>query len=230
MLKIKNKQVFIIVPVYNEALVIKNVLLDIMKTYSSVVCIDDGSSDNSAEQIMQTGSFLVRHPINMGQGAAIQTGIEFARSFNISKYFVTFDADGQHRLEDVKNMIHEIETKKVDIVFGSRFLGETENMGIMKSIILKLAVRFSNLTSGIKLTDTHNGLRVFNKKVADKMQITMSDMAHASEILEIVRENDFSYSEVPVKILYTDYSKAKGQSIFNAVNIAFDVLIRRITR
>jgi polyprenyl-phospho-N-acetylgalactosaminyl synthase len=224
-----NDQVYIVIPVYNEEQVIATVIRNTQKYFKNIVCVDDGSKDNSASEIKKTSAYLVRHPINMGQGAALQTGIEFARSFNNAKYFVTFDADGQHRVDDVMAMVKELKKGKSDIILGSRFLGqEAENMPKLKRIILRLAIKFSNITSGVKLTDTHNGLRVFNRHVAENVQITMSDMAHASEFLEIIREKQFRYTEVPVKIVYTDYSRGKGQSILNAVNIAFDVLLKRI--
>ncbi len=226
----KFMEVAVIVPVYNEVKVIAGVVKNLKKTFSNVVCVDDGSIDGSAKEISKAGAILIKHPINMGTGAALQTGIEYARSIPSNKYFVTFDADGQHKVEDVKKMLEKMEKTGVDIVMGSRFLGKTENISKTKKIVLKLAIKFSNFTSGIKLTDTHNGLRVFNRKVAERMQITMSDMAHASEILEIVRENKFSYKEVPVTIVYTDYSKSKGQSVLNAINIAFDVLLMRLSR
>ena len=103
-------------------------------------------------------------------------------------------------------------------------------MPALKRFVLKLAVAFITATSGVKLTDTHNGLRVFTKKVADEIQITMPDMAHASEILEIIKRNHYTYTEVPVTIEYTDYSRSKGQSLLNAVNIASDTLLRKVSR
>jgi hypothetical protein len=127
-------------------------------------------------------------------------------------------------------MLKEIEKGTYDIILGSRFLGSTVGMKASKHVILKLAIWFTNMTSGLKLTDTHNGLRVFTRKVADELQITMSDMAHASEILEIVAEKKYKYIEVPVTIDYTDYSRAKGQSIINAVNIGFDMLLRKFSK
>ncbi len=223
--------VYIIIPVYNEGGVIAEVIKNTQKTFKNVICIDDGSKDDSAKKIEKAGAYLLRHPINMGQGAALQTGVEFARSFEDARYFATFDADGQHRVEDVLAMVKELRNGEVDIVLGSRFLGrDAENIPKIKKIILRLAIKFSNATSGIKLTDTHNGLRVFNRNVAENLQITMSDMAHASEFLEIIRENKFRYKEIPVKIIYTDYSRSKGQSILNAINIAFDVMLQRISR
>jgi glycosyltransferase involved in cell wall biosynthesis len=221
--------VAVIIPVYNEGEVIESVVLDVLKNFKNVVCVNDGSKDNSSEQIEKTKAYLVEHPINMGQGAALQTGIEFARQLDVD-YFVTFDADGQHRIEDVKSMVKEINKGKVDIVLGSRFLGSTPGITKSKKFILKLAIKFSNATSGLKLTDTHNGLRVFNRKVAEGLQITLSDMSHASEILEIISAKKYRYVEVPVTIEYSDYSKGKGQSLINAVNIAFDAVLRKIAR
>lgn len=219
----------VIIPVYNEGKVIRGVLENVLKTFKYVVVVNDGSKDNSAAEIAKTKAFLVDHPINMGQGAALQTGIEFARMLPVD-CFVTYDADGQHRLEDALAMIRELEKGDVDIVMGSRFMGGAIGMPTSKRIVLKAAIWFSNFTSGLKLTDTHNGLRAFNRHVAENMQITLSDMAHASEILEIIAANKFRYKEIPVIIEYTDYSRGKGQSIINAVNIAFDTLLRKITK
>lgn len=224
-----NTKVAIIIPVYNEQQVIHSVLKGVLKKFKYVVCINDGSSDNSSAEIMRTNAYLVEHPINMGQGAALQTGVEFARQLPVD-YFVTFDADGQHRLKDVQSMLEVIKSEEYDIVLGSRFLGKTVGMKKSKRSILKLAIKFSNISSGIKLTDTHNGLRAFNRHVAETMQITMPDMVHASEILEIISKQKYRYTEVPVTIEYTDYSRAKGQTLINAVNIGFDTLLRKFTK
>jgi ADP-ribose pyrophosphatase YjhB (NUDIX family) len=223
------KAVFII-PVYNEAQVIESVVNSVLKHYSNVVCVNDGSRDTSSDQILKTRAYLIEHPINMGQGAALQTGIEFARLLPGVKYFVTFDADGQHRLEDVQSMLRDMKKGDYDIILGSRFLGKAVGISRSKFIVLKLAILFSNFTSGVKLTDTHNGLRVFNRRVAEEIQITIPDMAHASEILEIIAQNRYRYKEAPVTIEYTDYSRSKGQSLINAVNIGFDTLLRKLTK
>jgi glycosyltransferase involved in cell wall biosynthesis len=220
----------IIIPVFNEQNVIENVLSEVLKEFKHVVCINDGSTDDTAEIIKKTSAFLVEHPLNLGQGAALQTGIDFALQFPEIQYFVTFDSDGQHRLSDVKKMLTYIKNNNVDIVLGSRFLGKVENITRLKKIILKLAVKFSNSTSGVKLTDTHNGLRVFNRKVASELKITMPDFSHASEIIERIAEKKFAYVELPVTITYTDYSRSKGQSVINAVNIGFDTILRKVIK
>lgn len=224
-----SRKVAIIIPVYNEDQVIEDVVKKVKKHFSYVICVDDGSKDDSSSKICAADGILIRHPINMGQGAALQTGIEFAKELPVS-YFVTFDADGQHRIEDVATMLKEIEKGKQDILLGSRFLGQAISMRNSKKILLKVAVFFTRITTGLKLTDTHNGLRVFNRKVAEEIQITMPDMAHASEILEIVAEKKYRYKEVPITIEYTDYSVAKGQGAINAINIGLDVLLRKVTK
>lgn len=230
MSEMANTEVAIIIPVYNEASVIGGVIKSVLKEYKHVVCVNDGSRDTSSQEIAKTKAYLVEHPINMGQGAALQTGIEFARLLPV-KYFVTFDADGQHRLEDVAAMLKQIQTGKYDIILGSRFLSKKAiNMTSSKRAVLKAGIAFSNATSGLKLTDTHNGLRVFNRKVAEEIQITLPDMAHASEILEIIATKKYRYKEIPVTIEYSDYSRSKGQSVINAVNIGFDTLLRKFTK
>lgn len=224
------QNVAIIIPVYNEAGVIKNVLLKIFEVFDTVICVDDGSVDGSVEEITKTKAIILKHPINLGQGAALQTGIEYALKDKNIEYFVTYDADGQHSLSDVLSMLKTIKECKVDIVLGSRFLGVAENIPWIKKRILKIAVFFSNKTSGIRLTDTHNGLRVFNRKVANQLNITMPDFSHASEIIEKIAHKQFTYKEIPVTILYTDYSRKKGQSVLNAINISFDLVLNKVTK
>lgn len=226
----RNNDVAVIIPVYNEAEVIKVVANQVLSHFKNVICIDDGSKDSSADEILKTKVTLVKHPINLGQGAALQTGIEFGLIDKTIKYFVTYDADGQHDLKDVLTMVDTIKKTNVDIVLGSRFLGEAKNISTVKKLVLKLAIKFSNKTSGIKLTDAHNGLRVFNRNVAKNLNITMADYSHASEIIERIADLNFTYIEVPVTIHYTDYSRKKGQSIINAVNISFDIMLNKLVK
>lgn len=224
------EDVAFVVPVYNEGQVIGGVIKEVREHCPHVVCVNDGSTDNSAAEIVAAGAFLVDHPINMGQGAALQTGIEFARLIPGVRRYVTFDADGQHRTEDAMRMLEILALGEADIVLGSRFLGRAEGVSPVKKAILKLAVRFTNATSGIKLTDAHNGLRVFNQHVAETLDITAPDMTHASEIVELISRNRYRYLEVPVTIHYTEYSVSKGQPVLNAVNIAVDTLLRKVSR
>lgn len=221
-----NNDTVLIVPVYNEAAVLHEVLVEAMTTFPRVICVDDGSTDDSAAHIRAAGAVLVQHPVNLGQGAALQTGVEYALLDPTTAYFVTFDSDGQHLVSDVERMLAILREKDVDIVFGSRFLGGTTEIGGLKKLVLKTAVRYTNATSGVRLSDAHNGLRAFNRDVASTLRLRMSGMAHASEIVTAVGRAGFRYDEAPVTIVYSDYSKAKGQSLLNSVNILFDLIFR----
>ncbi|WP_053738192.1 glycosyltransferase family 2 protein [Nocardia sp. NRRL S-836] len=219
--------VWLIVPCYNEGQVIEEVIRHARQTFPNIVCVDDGSKDDSAAGIRAGGAHLVQHPVNLGQGAAIQTGIEYARKQPGAKYFVTFDADGQHRIEDVLVMLERLRSEDVDIVVGTRFRGDVqESVPWIKRLVLKTVVLLSPRTRSLGLTDAHNGLRVFNKKVADEMNITLNGMGHASEIVELISVRNWRVTEEPVTILYTEYSMSKGQSLINGVNILFDTMLK----
>lgn len=225
-----NKDTCIIIPVYNEAGVIEEVISGLKQHFSNILCVDDGSSDESARLVAKSGVELIVHQNNQGQGAALRTGIRQALKNPRAKYFITFDADGQHRPEDALKMLKHLKKTNRDIVLGSRFLGQAEDIPRLKRMVLKAAIVFSNVTTGLKLTDTHNGLRVFNREVASKLRLTCSGMAHASEIIYRVAENKFNYAEVPVTITYSSYSKAKGQSVLNSFNILKELVAYRLQR
>jgi glycosyltransferase involved in cell wall biosynthesis len=222
-----NADVWLVIPVYNEAPVIAAVVGNALRTFGNVVCVDDGSSDGTAAQIAGTGARLVRHPVNLGQGAAIQTGVEYARRQPGARFFVTFDADGQHQIDDVLRMVRRLRTEPVDIVVGTRFQGEDSRIPLLKRVVLKAAVKLSPRSRRLGLTDAHNGLRAFNRTVADGLDITSNGMGHAPEIVEMIDVRGWRVVEEPVTILYTDYSIAKGQSLLNGVNIVFDSAVRR---
>lgn len=220
----------VIIPVYNEERVVANVVRDVLTYFDMVICVNDGSSDNSTGEIAKTTAILINHPINLGAGAAIQTGMEYALRNRATNYFVTFDADGQHDARDIETMLDYLRKHHLDVVFGSRFKGIIHNISPVKKAFLNLAHLFSAFDSGINLSDPHIGLRVFNRRFAENLNITMPDFAHASEIVYRIKEGKYAYGEVPVTVTYTDYSKAKGQPMLNAVNITFDLLLNRITR
>ena len=218
--------VWLIVPVFNEATVIAEVVRNARKTFDHVVCVDDGSRDGSAVEIRAAGAHLVRHPVNLGQGAALQTGVEYARAQPGARYFVTFDADGQHQVDDVVAMLERLKSEDVDIVVGTRFHGDTSHIPWIKRFVLKTVVLLSPRTRRLGLTDAHNGLRVFNRTVAEQLNITLNGMSHASEIVEMIDRRGWRVAEEPVTILYTDYSLAKGQSVINGVNIVFETMLK----
>ena len=224
--------VWIVIPAFNEAAVIGEVIADVRSAFEHVVCVDDGSTDGTGEIARRAGAHLVRHPINLGQGAAIQTGVEYARRQPGARAFATFDADGQHRVKDVAAMIDRLGAGDVDVVIGTRFANhEGSRPPFFKRIVLRTAARLSRRGRRLGLTDTNNGLRVFNKKVADGLDITMSGMSHANEFVMLIAENRWRVVEQPVEVLYTEYSKSKGQPLLNGINIIFDGFLRgRIPR
>lgn len=222
--------VALIIPAYNEGGAIKDTIQSIPTNFPIVIVVDDGSRDDTCERVQETRARLIKHPINLGQGAGLQTGIDAALLDPTIEYIVTFDADGQHRIEDVEHMIAFAAQHGTQIVLGSRFLGKAVNMPKMKRLILKAAVWFSNVTSGVHLTDTHNGLRVIHRSAAERLKLELPDFSHASEIVERIGQEKFSYAEIPVTIIYSEYSRSKGQSMINAINIAFDAILRKVIK
>ncbi len=218
---------YVIMPVYNEASVIGGVLGDLLKHFANVICVNDGSTDDSAREIAKTKAQLLNHPINVGAGAATQTGIDYALQDPKAEYFITIDADGQHAVDDALKMLEFLKQNPVDIVLGSRFLGTIENISFVKKQFLKVASSFSRATTGIRLTDPHIGLRAFNRQFAENLKLTMPGFEHASEMVNRIAEGKFRYIEVPITVTYSDYTKAKGQSMLNAVNITVDLLVNR---
>lgn len=214
------------IPLYNEASVIGGVIAQLRQDFVHVVCVDDGSTDGSAAVAAEAGAMLVQHPVNLGQGAALQTGISFALAHRECEYIVTFDADGQHRIEDALGMLELARTEDLAVVFGSRFLDDRTNPGWIKKVMLKTAVWVTNLTTSLKLTDAHNGLRVIRRDAAERIELKQDRMAHATEIVLELGRTGLPWREYPVELLYTDYSKAKGQSVLNSVNILVDLMVR----
>jgi glycosyltransferase involved in cell wall biosynthesis len=219
---------WIVIPAFNEAAVIDEVIAGVRSVFDHVVCVDDGSTDGTGDVALRAGAHLVRHPVNLGQGAAIQTGVEYARRQPGAQIFATFDADGQHRVKDVAAMVDRLRAGDVDVVIGTRFAAESEGSRppLLKRIVLQTAARLSRRGRRLGLTDTNNGLRVFNKTVADGLNITMSGMSHANEFVLLIAENHWRVAEEPVEVLYTEYSKSKGQPLLNGVNIIFDGFLR----
>lgn len=217
---------WLVIPLFNEAPVIQAVIEDARPVFPKVVCVDDGSSDGSADEAAAAGAVVVRHPINLGQGASLRTGLDWALGDPEADYFVTFDADGQHQVSDALTMVDMLATQPLDVVIGSRFLDDRTRVSPVKKAVLKTAVAFQRGSTGVHLTDAHNGLRAFNRRAASSIAITQNRMAHASEIVSEISRNELRWAEAPVHVVYTDYSRAKGQSVWNSVNILSDLFVK----
>jgi len=220
--------VFVVIPAYNEGQAIEAVVGRLRSTCENIIVVDDGSDDATAAVAARAGATVLRHVINRGQGAALQTGIEFALSQG-AQCIVTFDADGQHRVEDIAALIAPIQRGDADIVLGSRFLNSSaKSVPAGRRFTLRLAVWFSRIVNRIKVTDTHNGLRAFSRRAAQRIDLKLDRMAHASELLDQISESRLRYCEVPVQIHYTDYSQAKGQSALGAFRIVLHYILGKV--
>lgn len=220
-----NRDVWVVIPLYNEATVIAEVVNGLRPDFPYVVCIDDGSRDDSGAVARSAGARVVSHPINLGQGAALQTGFDYALERGAS-YVVTFDADGQHRVQDAAAMVDRARADDLAIVFGSRFLDDRTKPGFLKRMVLKTAVLVTNWTTRTRLTDAHNGLRVIRQDALSRIKLKQDRMAHGTEIVQQLGRTGLPYAEQPVEVLYTDYSRSKGQSLLNSINILIELIIR----
>lgn len=225
-----NSPIWIVVPAYNEAARIGRTIQGLVHHFRNVVVVDDGSRDATFEALQSQPVWALRHPINLGQGAALQTGIDFAVAHG-AEVIVTFDADGQHDVHDIQRLVEPVVSKRAEVALGSRFLGtEAVNMPTSRWVILKLGVLFTRVCSRINVTDTHNGLRALSRAAAIKLRIRQNRMAHASEILDQIQYLGLKYEEVPVTVHYSDAVLEKGQQNSAAVKVAAQFLLGRMVR
>jgi glycosyltransferase involved in cell wall biosynthesis len=225
------QSIYVIIPAYNEARVIAETVAPLIRAGYTVVVVDDCSVDGTWMVLEKLSVVRIRHSMNLGQGAALETGMEYARPSG-AEIVVHFDADGQHDPEQIPAMVNPIQAGNADVVFGSRFLLRSDLTSVphLKRIVLRGGRLVSGLTTGVWLSDTHNGFRALSKRAVHSIRLRENGFAHATEILEEVRRAGLRYVEVPTSIRYTEYSRAKGQPISNAVDIAFDLVIRKLFR
>ena len=223
--------IYVIIPTYNEGPVLAATVTDLLKYGYSVVVVDDGSRVPATQYLKGFRAYYLRHLTNLGQGAALQTGTDFALQQN-ADVIVHFDADGQHSPELIPSLIEPIHQGECDIVMGSRFLkaSDRKQVPLEKRILLKAGVFVTWLFSGVWLSDTHNGFRALSADAAKQIRMTENGFAHATEILELIKRAGLRYKEIPATIRYTEYSRAKGQSILNSINIVFDLVLRKVMR
>lgn len=228
----QNASIYILIPAYNEAGAITGVIKGLQSHgYTNILVVNDGSKDDTAAVAKSAGAEVLNHIINRGQGAALRTGIEYIREQYNPDAIVTFDADGQHDINDLPAMLEPILSGACDITIGSRFLGVKADVPPIRKLILKAGVIFTNAISNINLTDTHNGYRVLGKKAICEIKITHRGWEHASDIIDEISKNKLRYKEIPVKINYTDYSKNKParQQTTNFIKMGIKIIFNKIT-
>lgn len=215
---------WVVVPVYNEAAVVGEVLAGLLKRFPNVIAVDDGSTDATPAELSRVPVHVLRHPVNLGQGAAIQTGITYALSRG-ARWIATFDSDGQMDPGDLARAVLAADRERADVCLGTRFgAGSVIGMPRSRRLALGAGIRLSRLVFGARQTDIHNGLRVFSREAASKLAIRADRMAHATDIALQIERKRLRWVEVPVTIRYTPYSLKKGQRTANAFNILWDLL------
>ena len=224
-------RVFVVVPAYNEDAVVSQTVRPLLQAGFTVIVVDDGSETPSEDYLSGSGVIVLRHVTNLGQGAALQTGVCYALSSG-AEIIVHFDADGQHDPNQIPSLIEPIIHGEADITTGSRFLRRADRLLVppSKRLALRIGRVVSGLMTGIWLTDTHNGFRAYSAKAAESIELRENGFAHATDILSLIKAARLRHLEVPVTIRYSIHSMRKGQRIWNGFNIICDLLLRKVFR
>jgi len=223
------KKIIIVLPAYNEEKVIGKVINKLKRTIGNlpkqqyeIVVVDDCSFDNTLEVIKGKGVTVLRHIINRGLGGALKTGFNYARSQN-ADILVSMDSDGQHEPSDIKKLIVPILESKADIIIGKRNIRE---MPFDRKIITFFSSLFTLLFFGIWCSDTQSGFRTFSKKAINNIEIKTQRMEVSSEFFSEIAKHKLKFMEVPIKVIYTEYSRLKGQPNLNSIKILLRLLLR----
>ncbi len=218
--------ILIILPAYNEGEVIEKVLLEIQEQgYPNICLVDDGSLDNTRDIAQRLKVKILTHPINRGAGAAIQTGIIYARNEGF-EYAILIDSDGQHLPEDIENLYNKMQEKNADIVIGNRF-DNTENHVPKRRITYnKIANIFTNIFCENSYSDTQSGFRLLNRNAIEKLNLKNRGFGFCSEMIIESEKLNLRIEETPIRVLYTEYSLNKGQNLREGVRTARSILWR----
>ena len=218
------KDIYVVVPAFNEQKVIKDIINSLLKKFSNVIVVNDGSNDRTLEMINDIDIKVLSHEINLGVGAAVQTGFDYVTKIPNAKAVITFDADGQHLVDDAVAMAKEILLCDEGIIFGTRFPKHSKNIPKVKRFVLKLIAKITDLVTGVTLTDAHNGLKAYKISTIKKLELQFSSYSYESELITQVAKKKIDYKEMPTDIKYTSYSIKKGQKLLNGLLIIEDLL------
>lgn len=215
-------KLFIVMPAYNEGKVIASVIKSIQRYQKKIVVVDDCSSDNTYAEAKKQTPHVLRHEINRGAGAATKTGIDYALSQGAT-HIITMDADGQHDPKDIDRLLQLKD--KYDVIIGSRMI-QPKGMPLSRKILNWGGSLITYLLYGIFVWDSQTGFKLFSKKAAQSINITFDRYEFCSEVLHEIRRNRLSYKEVPIKVIYTEYSLSKGQHVSNGFRMVYKMIMR----
>jgi glycosyltransferase involved in cell wall biosynthesis len=222
--KEETEKIYIVVPAKNEgervAIVVQSILSE---GFSNIIVVDDGSDDNTSEYAKSAGAKVIRHLVNLGAGAATQTGIEYALTKGATT-IVTMDGDSQHFASDIPKLVDHLYNQDLDLVIGSRFLDPVNQIPLDRIIINKLANIFSGIITGLFVTDSQSGMKAIHANLAAKMHFTFDGYEFCTEILKITHQEKARFGEVPIQVQYAEELQGKGQSWKNIGKMVFRLL------
>lgn len=219
-------EVIVLVPAFNEERTIGETIDNLKKEgFDDIVVINDGSADRTKKIAEKKKVTVLTHIINRGLGASLKTGFEYAKKTK-ADFVVTFDADGQHRAEDVKRLIAALKNQKADVVIGSRLLKQGGRMPFLRRLINQLSNILTFIIYGIRTSDSQSGLRAFNRRTLNLIELKTQKMEVSSEIFKEIKRNKLKLTEIPIEAIYTFYSQKKGQKITNAADIFSKIILR----
>ncbi|MBT7703506.1 glycosyltransferase family 2 protein [Candidatus Peregrinibacteria bacterium] len=217
----------IVIPAYNEEKAIGQVLENLKKGgYTNILVINDGSQDKTEEIVKKHQVNYLSHAINRGLGGALGTGLKAAKKMGV-EIAITFDADGQHAVEDLAKVIAPLKNKEAEVVIGSRLLNP-EGMPLHRRLFNWIGNIVTYVLFGIWVTDSQSGLRAFSKKALQVIDIKTNKMEVSSEIIREIGANNLKLKEIPIKAIYTEYSLSKGQNFFVGVKTFIKLVIHRL--
>jgi len=220
---------YVVVPAYNEEKTIGNVLRELLQYFKGeeIVVVNDGSRDKTREVAQEKGVVVLTHLVNRGLGGALGTGIRYAL-LKGAELILTFDADGQHLVDDALRVMKPVAEGKADFAVGSRLKGDVSEMPFVKRFGNFVLDFITAVFAKKYVSDSQSGLRCLNRECASKIKITCDRYAVSSEIIIEASKNGCRIVEVPIKAVYTEYSKKKGTNILEGVKIAFNLLLDRM--
>ena len=198
-----NLEITIGIPAFNEEKNIASIILKLKKITNKIIVCDDGSKDLTGDIAKELGATVITHEKNLGYGAGIRSIFLKAKEMNV-EILVTFDADGQHRIEDIEKIITPLKNNSADIVIGSRFLdkNDTKEVPRYRKIGIKAITKLTNTSLNEKLTDSQSGFRGYNQKVIQAITPSEQGMGVSTEILIKSNIKNFKIVEIPIKVLY----------------------------
>jgi glycosyltransferase involved in cell wall biosynthesis len=221
---IASHDIWILLPAYNEAPVIRDVIREVRRCgFLQILVVNDGSEDGTDAVALEEGALVISHPINRGAGAVVQTGIEWARHRGI-QYLVQLDADGQHHPSDIPSLVRMMEERGCDLVIGSRFILRSAGIPRLRIYYNQISNLITNWFCDRWYTDTQSGFRMFNRKAIEQLDLHLDGFGYCSEMIIQAEHKGLRIEEVPIAVSYTAYSMSKGQDFYNGVVTAINLL------